>query len=133
MDKVSVTRPSSPSTRSILADDAFCAQVSALLMCDQEPIRKAFIDEPVEEVLEMVRWALSHEDDEGFDPTKVLTSWAQKRERGAWSTKLRKFPRAKQNPKEKLAEMLIDYWTEHPEELVTILNRVEASINGRSF
>src|SRR3712207_8781621 len=34
----------------------------------------------------MVRWALSHrEDDEGFDAAGVLTSWAKKRGRGAWS------------------------------------------------
>ena len=38
----------------------------------------------------MVRWALKHEQDEGFDPAKVLTSWAKKRRRGAWSKKLRK-------------------------------------------
>jgi len=52
-------------------------------------IRRGFIDflirEPAEEVLEMVRWALSHEDDEGFDAAEVLTAWAKKRGRGAWS------------------------------------------------
>jgi hypothetical protein len=73
MDEPSVTRPSPPSTRAIVADDAFCAQAAALLLCDEEPIRDAFIGEPVEEVLAMVRWALSHEDDEDFDPAKVLT------------------------------------------------------------
>ena len=81
MDKSSVTRPSP--TLAIVADEAFCAQVAAVvLMCDDEPIHDAFIGEPVEEVLAMVRWALSHEDDEGFDPAKVLTDWARKRERG---------------------------------------------------
>ena len=85
MDEVSVTRPSPPSTRAIVADEAFCKQVAALLLCEVEPIHDAFIGEPAEEVLEMVRWALSHEEDEGFDPGKVLTAWAKKRGRGAWS------------------------------------------------
>ena len=85
MDGSSVTRPSPPSTRAIAADEAFCRQVAALLLCEVGPIRDAFLGEPAEEVLEMVRWALSHEDDEGFDPARVLTAWAKKRGRGAWS------------------------------------------------
>ena len=85
MDERSVTRPSPPPTRAIVADEAFCAQAAALLMCDKQPILDAFLGEPAEEVLEMVRWALSHEDDEGFDPAKALTAWARKRGRGAWS------------------------------------------------
>ncbi len=85
MDERSVTRPQPPSTRAIVADRAFCAQAAALLMCDGQPIREAFLGEPAEEVLEMVRWALIHEDDEGFDAAEVLTAWARKRGRGAWS------------------------------------------------
>ena len=79
MDETRITRPSPPSTRAIVADEGFCGQVAALLLCDPGPIHDAFIGEPVEEVLEMVRWALSHEDDEGFDVAQVLTSWARKR------------------------------------------------------
>ncbi|MDP9477750.1 MAG: hypothetical protein M3R38_19050 [Actinomycetota bacterium] len=84
MDETSVTRPLPPSTRAIVADEAFCAQAAALLMCDRQPILEAFLGEPAEEVLEMVRWALCHEDDEGFDPAKTLAAWARKRGRGAW-------------------------------------------------
>jgi hypothetical protein len=129
MDKSSVTRTTP--TLAIVADVAFCAQVAAVLMCDEEPIREAFIGEPVEEVLAMVRWALSHEDDEGFDPEKVLTQWAQKRERGAWSTRS-KPSLTRQDLNGKLAEALAGYWVEHPEELAALLDRVEASLNGRS-
>jgi hypothetical protein len=83
----------------------------------------------VEEVLEMVRWALSHEDDEGFDTAKVLTSWAKKRGHGAWSG--RPHPaRKQQNRNGKLAQTLADFWAEHPEELAAILDRVEANLNG---
>src|SRR3954451_3764010 len=106
MDNSSVTRPSPPSTRAIVADDAFCAQAAAVLLCDEEPIHNAFIGEPVEEVLAMVRWALSHEDDEGFDTEKVLTDWAQKRERGAWSGRPTKPPLSRQDLNEKLARVL---------------------------
>ena len=56
MDEISVTRSSPPSTKAIVADEGFCAQVAALLLCDRTPIHDAFIGEPAEEVLEMVRW-----------------------------------------------------------------------------
>ncbi len=129
MDGSSVTRAPASPTRAIVADEAFCAQAAALLMCDEGPIREAFIGEPAEEVLAMVGWALSHEQDEGFVAAKVLTDWARKRGRGAWSTKPPK-PEAKQDQKEQLARMLIDFWSEHPEELVALLNRVEVNLNG---
>ena len=83
----------------------------------------------MEEVLEMVRWALSHEDDEGFDAAEVLTSWARKRRRGAWSGRPR---RSERDPYEELAKALGSYWKEHPGELTTLLDRAEASLNGRS-
>jgi broad specificity phosphatase PhoE len=130
MDEVSVTRPSPPSTKAIVADEAFCAQVAALLFCDRAPIHDAFIGEPAEEVLEMVRWALKHEDDEGFETAKVLTEWARKRKRGAWSG--RPHPKRKeQNPNRELARVLADFWVRHPEDLAALLDRVEASLNGR--
>ncbi len=84
MDKSSVTRTAPPSTKILVADEAFCRQVAALLLCKVEPIRNAFVGEPVEDVLAMVRWTLKHEDDEGFDTAKVLTNWAKKRGRGVW-------------------------------------------------
>jgi hypothetical protein len=130
MDKSSVTRTAPPSTRAIVADEAFCAQAAALLLCDEEPIRDAFIGEPVEEVLAMVRWALSHQDDEGFDTAKVLTDWARKRERGAWSGRAAKSSLPRQDLNGKLAQVLVDYWSQHPEELAAVLDRVEANLNG---
>ena len=121
MDEVSVIR--TVPTLVIVADEAFCAQAAAVLMCDEESIRKAFIGEPVEEVLAMVRWALSHEDDEGFDPAKILTQWAQKRERGAWSKRPRKPSLTRQNLNGKLAEALARFWSENPHELAALLQR----------
>ena len=129
MDSSSLTRPSPRSTKAIVADEAFCAQVAALLLCERASIHDAFIGEPAEEVLEMVCWALSHEDDEGFDSAKVLTEWAKKRGRGAWSE------RPKPNEPSRngtLARALIDFWGKHPEDLMALLDRVEASLNGRS-
>jgi hypothetical protein len=106
MDEISVTRTSPPSTRAIVADEGLCKQVAALLLCERAPIHDAFIGEPVEEVLEMVRWALSHEDDEGFDSAEVLVSWAKKRGRGAWSDRPRSPER---DPYEELASALESY------------------------
>jgi hypothetical protein len=129
MDEARITRPSPPSTRAIVANEDFCKQVAALLLCDRAPIHNAFIGEPTEEVLEMVRWALSHEDDEGFNTAEVLTFWAKKRGRGAWSGRPRRLER---DPYEELARALGSYWKEHPGELTALLDRAEASLNGRS-
>ena len=129
MDENSVTRTSPPSTKAIVADEGLCEQVAALLLCEPAPILDAFVGEPVEEVLEMVRWALSHEDDEGFDAAQVLTSWAKKRGRGAWSGRPR---RPERDPYEELARALGRYWKEHPGELTALLERAEISPNGRS-
>jgi hypothetical protein len=55
MDEARITRHSPPSTRAIVANEDFCKQVAALLLCDRAPIHDAFIGEPAQEVLEMVR------------------------------------------------------------------------------
>ena len=137
MDEKSVTRPAPISSASIVADEAFCTQVAALLGCDEEPIRDAFIGEPAEEVLEMVRWALSHQDDdeEGFDAAQVLTGWAKKRGRGAWSERAPgPVPSRHGSMNGKLAEALVRFWSENPHELAAVLDRVESGLrtNGRS-
>ena len=130
MDEVSVTRPSTSPTRAIVADEAFCTQVATILHCDEEPIRMTFIGEPAEEVLAMVRWALCHQDDDGFETEKVLTTWAQKRERGAWSTKPRKSSPVRHSLNGGFAEALIRFWSENPHELAALLDQVQASLNG---
>ncbi len=133
MDEVSVTRGAPSSTKAIVADEAFCAQVAALLLCDEGPVRDAFIGEPAEEVLEMVRWALRHEDDEGFDPAVVLTAWAKKRGRGAWNG--RTSPRRRDGDGAKgLAVALARMWAEHPGSLAEAILALERSrdANGRS-
>ncbi len=132
MDESSVTRPSPPSTKAIVADEAFCRQAAALLLCEEEPVRDAFIGEPVEEVLEMVRWALSHEDDGGFDAAAVLAGWAKKRGRGAWSGRPRREDR--DDGARRLAESLARAWVEHPESLAEAIRALEGSRdgNGRS-
>jgi hypothetical protein len=131
MDEARITRPSLPSTRAIVVNEDFCKQVAALLLCDRGPIHDAFIGEPVEEVLKMVRWALKHEDDEGFDTAEVLISWAKKRGRGAWSGRPR---RSQLNSDGELSWALASFWAEHPRELAELLECVQASVNanGRS-
>src|SRR3712207_953771 len=84
MDGSSVTRAPASPTRAIVADGAFCRQAAAVLLCEPGPIEDAFIGEPVEEALEMVRWALKHEQDPGFDAARALPNWARRRGRGAW-------------------------------------------------
>jgi len=117
MDENSVTRPSPPSTRAIVANEDVCKQVAALLLCNREPICEAFIGEPVEEVLEMVRWALSHEEDERFDAAEVLIGWAKKRGRGAWSGRPLPPEHTERSPDGELIRALAEFWAEHPREL----------------
>ncbi len=149
MDERSVTRPLPPPTRAIVADEGFCAQAAALLMCDRKPILDAFLGEPAEEVLEMVRWALSHEDDEGFDPAKTLAAWARKRGRGAWrqgqaNGTARDGHESETAPDEKVGREVDEgdaereaalrvarYWEAHPERLAEAL-RWPRDENGRS-
>ena len=129
MDESSVTRAPASPTRAIVADEAFCKQAAAVLLCDPQPIQDAFIGEPVEEVLEMVRWALKHhqDDEEGFDPVKVLTGWAKRRGRGAWSRRAPEPTHTISSLNGKLAEALVHHWSENPHELAALLDRVEAS------
>ena len=84
MDKVSVTRPAPPSTRSVLAGAHLCDQVAGLLLAEPKTTRQAFLGEPVEEVLAMAKWALKHEGEAEFDPKRILPGWAKKRRRGYW-------------------------------------------------
>jgi hypothetical protein len=81
----------------------------------------------------MVRWALSHEDDEGFDTAEVLTTWAKKRGRGAWSGRPRR-PQECDDEAERLAVALARMWTEQPESLAEAIRALEQSRsqNGRS-
>ena len=72
MDTRSVTRPPLPSTRAILAGAHLCDQVSALLLVEAKTTRQAFLGEPVEEVMAMVKWALMHEGEATFDPERIL-------------------------------------------------------------
>ena len=152
MDERSVTRPAPPPTRAIVAEEAFCRQAAALLMCDGQPILDTFLGEPAEEVLEMVRWALSHEDDGGFDPAAVLTAWARKWGRGAWSGRLGRangtfrdeqpsdgegtdeedgfHGRPNDGAEREAALRVARYWEAHPERLAEALHWTYT--NGRS-
>jgi hypothetical protein len=140
MDEKSLTRTSTPSTKQVVADEAFCSQIATLLLCREASMRDAFLGEPVEEVLEMTRWALSHEGDEGFDAEVVLTGWAEKRGRGRWSERYAAEPKPPEHNERDgnggasgaLAEALLGYWSERPEELAALLDKVSASLNGRA-
>jgi hypothetical protein len=90
MDTISVARPLLPSTRAILAGAHLCEQVSALLLIKPKVGRQAFLGEPVEEVMAMVKWALKHEGEATFDPERILLAWAKKRGRGYWRTEDRR-------------------------------------------
>jgi hypothetical protein len=60
------------------------------LLIEAKTTRQAFLGEPVEEVMAMVKWALKHEGEADFDPKKILPAWARKRGRGYWRTEDRR-------------------------------------------
>lgn len=72
------------STRAVVTDRNLADQIAAVLLVDRQPIRDAFVGEPVMEAMLMCAWALDHEEDEDFDAARALTGWARKRRRGAW-------------------------------------------------
>lgn len=73
------------STRAVTADRNLCRQIAAALFTEEEPIERAFLGEPVLEVMGMFVWALDKEtEDERFDPAIAFPAWARKRGRGAW-------------------------------------------------
>ena len=86
MDERSVTRHAPQPTLRVVAGAHVCDQVAALLGIGEKAARRTFLDEPVEEVLAMAEWALSHEGEAGFDLEGILIAWARKRGRGAWRT-----------------------------------------------
>ena len=123
MDEARITRPSPPSTRAIVANEEFCKQVAALLLCERGAYprrlhRGACGGGPGDGAL-----GTPHEDDEGFDTAEVLTSWAKKRGRGAWSGRPR---RPERNSDGELTWALANFWAEHPRELAELLERVQA-------
>lgn len=83
----------------------------------------------------MVRWALSQQQgDVAFDAAEVLTAWAKKRGRGAWSGRAPEPSLTDRGLNGKLAGALARFWSENPHELAAVLDRVEASLrrNGSS-
>ena len=82
--KCNAPSPPLPSTRTVVAGAHLCDQASALLLIQAKTTRRAFLGEPVEEVMAMVKWALKHEGEADFDPEKILLVWARKRGRGYW-------------------------------------------------
>ncbi len=96
MDMRSVTRPPLPSTRAILTGAHLCDQVSALLLIEPKTVSQAFLGEPVEEVMAMVRWALKHEGEAEFAPERILPAWAKKLGRGYWRTEDRRVEECRQ-------------------------------------
>jgi hypothetical protein len=79
MDTRSVTRPPLPSTTAVVAGAHLCDQISALLLIEPKVVRQAFLGEPVEEVMAMVKWVLKHEGETEFDPERILPAREEKR------------------------------------------------------
>jgi hypothetical protein len=132
MDKPSVTRAAPPSTKAIVADEGFCAQVAALLLCDRGPIRRfhrrasrrSTRDGPVG-TLPRGRRGLRHR--------RGAHHLGQEAGEGAWSGRPRR-PQECDDEAERLAVALARMWTEQPESLAEAIRALEQSRsqNGRS-
>lgn len=75
------------STRSLKVTPKNLADASALLMLDQEQeecLWRYLQDEPIKRFLGIVDWLLSHEADEGYDPSSMIVGWAKLRGAGCF-------------------------------------------------
>ena len=90
MDGSSVTPAVPTPEESLVAGSHLCDQVARLLDVSEGAARGAFLGEPVGVVLAMAGWALSRQEQEGFDPALVLPAWAEDRGRGIWRTEDRR-------------------------------------------
>ena len=131
MDEARITRPSPPSTRAIVANEDFCKQVAALLLCERGRSTTPSSASPRKRSW---RWCAGH------SPTRTTRALTRRRYsppglrsvgRGAWSGRPR---RPERNSDGELTWALANFWAEHPRELAELLERVQARVNanGRS-
>ena len=151
MDVRSLTRHAPRSTEWILACEHVCDQVPLLLEIEESTARRVFLGEPVQVVLAMAQWVLSHEADAGFDAAQVLVVWTKRRGRGAWrepdgaehggetDSSIKRVPHEANGGYEglsgeerRLARSIAEHWRRHPEELWDALQRMEHGANGGS-
>lgn len=90
MDELSLAQGAARSTDSLVAGNHLCDQVAFLLGVEEATARRAFLGEPIEVVLAMTEWVLTHEGEEVFYPEGILPLWAERRGRGAWRTEERR-------------------------------------------
>ncbi len=129
-----------PSTRELVADDAFCALIAEDLGVKHTTAKTVFLDEPKVRALRVVEWALRQQPDDAEKRAKMVLAWAKKRRAGAFredkgdDTSLADIFDREEERFRGLAEALAEMWVKHPESLAAAIRALEESRdgNGRS-
>lgn len=130
-----------PSTRELVADDAFCRLLADDLGVKITTAKTAFLDEPKVRCIRVVEWALRHQPDDAEKRARMCLAWAKKRKAGAFredktdDTSLAAIFNREEERFEALAEALASMWVENPQSLAEAIRALEEqrkSGNGRS-
>jgi len=129
-----------PSTRELVADDAFCRLLADDLGVKVTTAKTCFLDEPKVRCIRVVEWALRHQPEDPERRAKMILGWAKKRKAGAFrpddgdDTSLDGIFGREHERFERLAEALAQMWVEHPESLAEAIRALEQQRggNGRS-
>ena len=137
-----------PSTAPLVANEQNCRDVANLLLLEEpQAAEDAFLGEPLEAMLHVVRWCLANSEHPNYCPEQMIRGWAKARGRGTWSDRpsrgeqivwgqrepdvdLSDMDGAREN--EKLARYLIRYWSANPQAFVRVLDEVEAAATGEN-
>ncbi len=126
------------STQVNLATPAFCEMVARELGVRLLAARTAFLNEPTQQVLGVMSWAMDKTDDPG-ERSRMIVAWARKRGTGAFRPLPDEYvslagsngngEEAIYRENVALARLLARYWYENPKRLARILDELEIWLN----
>lgn len=133
-----------PSSREIVVDERYAALLAEDLGVKLTTAKTAFLGEPCKRALGVMAWAMEHEPHDPEKRAKMILAWAKKRRAGAFSEAAQDFTGAAmpamkngsngdgERENEVLARIIVEYWVEHPQRFVALLDEVEASVTGKN-
>ncbi len=129
-----------PSTRELVADEAFCGVLAEDLGLKPSTVRTGLINEPKVRCIRLVEWLLRNAPDDADRRARLLIWWAKKRRAGAFrepagdDSSLAGISETEDERFGRLAEALAAMWVEHPESLAEAIKALEQARagNGRS-
>ena len=120
------------------ASPAFCELVARDMGVKLSAARTAFLNEPTQQVLGVMSWAMDKSDDPE-ERSRMILAWARKRGTGAFRPHAGEYvslagsgcngEEGVYRENVALARMLARYWHENPKRLARVLDEVEIWLN----